>query len=125
MRSFDPDPYAERERARERADQADARRRERGARLWSLLLSLLIAALLLAVAALSYRVYRLESVALPRDRPSAPEPRKVTPREELGGSEKARIALFEAIDNHDPTALIGLPLIATARLLREAGFETP
>jgi S1-C subfamily serine protease len=96
MRSFDPDPYAERERARERADQADARRRERGARLWSLLLSLLIAALLVAVAALSYRVYRLESVALPRDRPSAPEPRKVTPREELGGSEKARIALFEA-----------------------------
>lgn len=32
------------------------------------------------------------------------------------------IALFEAIDNRDPTALIGLPLIATARLLREAGF---
>lgn len=35
------------------------------------------------------------------------------------------IALFEAIDNHDPTALIGLPLIATARLLREAGFAVP
>lgn len=96
MRSFDPDPYAERERAREREQQADARRRERGARLWSLLLSLLIAALLVAVAALSYRVYRLESVALPRDRPSKPEPRKVTPREELGGSEKARINLFDA-----------------------------
>jgi S1-C subfamily serine protease len=96
MRSFDPDPYAERERARERAEQADTRRRERGARLWSLLLSLLIAALLVAVAALSYRVYRLESVALPRERPSAPEPRKVTPRDELGGSEKARISLFDA-----------------------------
>jgi len=35
------------------------------------------------------------------------------------------IALFEAIDNRDPTALIGLPLIATARLLREAGFAVP
>ena len=35
------------------------------------------------------------------------------------------IALFEAIDNGDPTALVGLPLIATARLLREAGFAVP
>lgn len=35
------------------------------------------------------------------------------------------IALFESIDNRDPTALIGLPLIATSRLLREAGFVVP
>lgn len=35
------------------------------------------------------------------------------------------IALFEAIENRDPTALVGLPLIATARLLREAGFAVP
>ncbi len=40
-------------------------------------------------------------------------------------SEGLGVALFEAIDNHDPTALIGLPLIATARLLREAGFVIP
>lgn len=40
-------------------------------------------------------------------------------------SEGLGIALFEAIENHDPTALIGLPLIATARLLREAGFAVP
>jgi septum formation protein len=40
-------------------------------------------------------------------------------------SEGLGIALFEAIDNSDPTALIGLPMIATARLLREAGFATP
>ena len=40
-------------------------------------------------------------------------------------SEGLGIALFEAIDNRDPTALIGLPLIATARLLREAGFVVP
>jgi septum formation protein len=37
-------------------------------------------------------------------------------------SEGLGVALFEEIDNRDPTALIGLPLIATARLLREAGF---
>ena len=40
-------------------------------------------------------------------------------------SEGLGIALFEAIDNRDPTALIGLPLIATARLLRLAGFRLP
>lgn len=40
-------------------------------------------------------------------------------------SEGLGIVLFEAIDNHDPTALIGLPLIATARLLRQAGFALP
>ncbi|RCS30046.1 septum formation protein Maf [Rhodanobacter denitrificans] len=35
------------------------------------------------------------------------------------------ISLFEAIDNHDPSALIGLPLIALARMLRGAGIELP
>jgi len=40
-------------------------------------------------------------------------------------SEGLGITLFEAIENRDPTALIGLPLIATARLLREAGFQLP
>ncbi|MBJ7573663.1 Maf family nucleotide pyrophosphatase [Luteimonas sp. MC1828] len=35
------------------------------------------------------------------------------------------IALFEAIDSSDPTALVGLPLIATARLLRAAGYMLP
>ncbi len=35
------------------------------------------------------------------------------------------ISLFEAIETRDPTALIGLPLIATARLLRDAGFRIP
>ncbi|MDR7136283.1 septum formation protein [Lysobacter niastensis] len=40
-------------------------------------------------------------------------------------SEGLGITLFEAIDSQDPTALIGLPLIATARLLREAGFILP
>jgi septum formation protein len=33
------------------------------------------------------------------------------------------IALFEAIDTRDPTALVGLPLIATARVLREFGLD--
>lgn len=40
-------------------------------------------------------------------------------------SEGLGIALFERIDSRDPTALIGLPLIATAQLLREAGFVVP
>ena len=35
------------------------------------------------------------------------------------------IALFEAIETRDPTALVGLPLIALAGLLREAGFALP
>jgi septum formation protein len=33
------------------------------------------------------------------------------------------IALLEAIESDDPTALVGLPLIRTARLLREAGLD--
>ena len=35
------------------------------------------------------------------------------------------ISLLAAIDSHDPSALIGLPLIALARLLREAGVVVP
>jgi septum formation protein len=35
------------------------------------------------------------------------------------------IALFERIANEDPTALVGLPLIATSRLLRRAGISLP
>lgn len=33
------------------------------------------------------------------------------------------IALLDAIDNDDPTALVGLPLIRTCALLREAGLD--
>ena len=40
-------------------------------------------------------------------------------------SEGFGIVLFERIDNRDPTALIGLPLIATCDLLRKAGFALP
>ena len=38
-------------------------------------------------------------------------------------SEGLGIALLEAIDSDDPTALIGLPLIRTCRMLRAAGIE--
>jgi septum formation protein len=38
-------------------------------------------------------------------------------------SEGLGIALLDAIDNDDPTALIGLPMIRTARLLRAAGVD--
>lgn len=47
---------------------------------------------------------------------------------DCAGSFKAEglgITLFEAIDSSDPTALIGLPLIALSRLLREAGYRLP
>lgn len=40
-------------------------------------------------------------------------------------SEARGISLCEAIISDDPTALIGLPLIATARLLRALGFRLP
>ncbi|KAG9540124.1 hypothetical protein KCV01_g26069, partial [Aureobasidium melanogenum] len=35
------------------------------------------------------------------------------------------ITLFESIVNEDPTALVGLPLIATSRMLRKAGVVLP
>ncbi len=38
-------------------------------------------------------------------------------------SEGLGIALLDAIDNDDPTALIGLPMIRTARLLCAAGID--
>ena len=37
-------------------------------------------------------------------------------------SEGLGIALLERIDNSDPSALVGLPLIETARMLRAAGI---
>jgi septum formation protein len=40
-------------------------------------------------------------------------------------SEGMGIALLEAIKSDDPTALIGLPLIALTGLLRDAGFVIP
>ena len=35
------------------------------------------------------------------------------------------ISLFKEIQSRDPTALVGLPLIATADMLRAAGFAVP
>lgn len=40
-------------------------------------------------------------------------------------SEGLGIALLERIDSDDPTALVGLPLIRTCRLLRAAGLQLP
>ncbi|MEQ1660556.1 MAG: Maf family protein, partial [Hylemonella sp.] len=37
-------------------------------------------------------------------------------------SEGLGIAILESIDNDDPTALVGLPLIRTCRMLRAAGM---
>ena len=35
------------------------------------------------------------------------------------------MTLFEAIDTSDPNALVGLPLIRLAALLRDAGIALP
>jgi len=40
-------------------------------------------------------------------------------------SEGLGIALLDAIDSDDPTALVGLPLIRTCRMLRAAGLRVP
>ena len=40
-------------------------------------------------------------------------------------SEGLGIALLARLGGDDPTALVGLPLIALAELLREAGFQVP
>lgn len=40
-------------------------------------------------------------------------------------SEGLGIALLEAIESDDPTALVGLPLIRTCRMLRAAGMQIP
>jgi septum formation protein len=50
------------------------------------------------------------------------------PAYDCAGSFKAEglgIGLFTAIETRDPTALIGLPLIAVRDLLAQAGFQTP
>lgn len=47
---------------------------------------------------------------------------------DCAGSFKAEglgISLFESIHSSDPTALVGLPLIAVARMLRQAGYQLP
>jgi septum formation protein len=38
-------------------------------------------------------------------------------------SEGLGVALLDAIDSDDPTALVGLPLIRTCRMLRAAGVK--
>jgi septum formation protein len=40
-------------------------------------------------------------------------------------AEALGITLFERIDSHDPTAIVGLPLIWLAGALRSAGFTVP
>jgi septum formation protein len=40
-------------------------------------------------------------------------------------SEGLGIALLDGIDSDDPTALVGLPLIRTCRMLRAAGLQVP
>lgn len=39
--------------------------------------------------------------------------------------ESLGISLFEAVRSEDPTALVGLPLVALSRALRSAGYRVP
>jgi septum formation protein len=40
-------------------------------------------------------------------------------------AEALGISLFERVQNEDPSAIVGLPLIETAKMLRQAGFCVP
>lgn len=86
----------------------------------------------LAGAAGTAGMLRLEDVTTVRVRPlgEAEIARYVEaePAFDAAGSFKAEglgITLFDAIETRDPTALIGLPLIGTAHLLRRCGFPLP
>jgi len=73
----------------------------------------------LDVTTVRYRTLDADSIAryVERDRP-----------EDCAGgvrSEALGIALCEAIESTDPTALVGLPLIRLSELLRQAGFAVP
>ena len=50
-------------------------------------------------------------------------PRDLAWRLALAKAETLGIALLDAIESDDPTALIGLPLIRTSALLRRAGID--
>jgi S1-C subfamily serine protease len=89
-----PEPHADPNRP-EGAYTRTLERAQRRARVSTRLLSLLVVALVIAVAALSYRMFRLESYVMPRNIPELGTPRPVTPRADLASEEKARIALFD------------------------------
>lgn len=88
-----------------------------------------------ALAVLNTRSGRLQVEGVPtqaRFRPlSDDEIRRYVAKErplDCAGSAKSEglgIALLEAMPGDDPTALIGLPLIALARMLRAEGLELP
>ncbi|HKU37411.1 MAG TPA: trypsin-like peptidase domain-containing protein [Polyangiales bacterium] len=70
-------------------------KQQRAARRVTRLLSMLVAALVIAVGMLSYRMLRLENYVMPRTQPELAKPRPVAPRTTLAPEEKQRIELFE------------------------------
>ncbi|HKP63439.1 MAG TPA: trypsin-like peptidase domain-containing protein [Polyangiales bacterium] len=70
-------------------------KQQRSSRRTTRLLSLLIVALVIAVAALSYRMLRLENYVMPRNQPALGVPRPIAPSTSLAAGEKQRIALFD------------------------------
>lgn len=77
------------------AGVAEVTRLQRRARVVTRLLTLLIVALVIAVGALSYRMFRLENYVMPRNSLALSTPRSVTPKAALSSGEKERISLFE------------------------------
>jgi S1-C subfamily serine protease len=82
-------------RAQTTVAYAESAKLQRRARVTTRLLTLVVVALVFAVAALSYRMLRLENYVLPTNNPALATPRPVTPRASLGASEKERIGLFD------------------------------
>jgi S1-C subfamily serine protease len=89
------DPRLEVARAQISAAYVESARLQRRSRVATRLLTLLVVALVIAVAALSYRMLRLENYVLPRNTSALATPRPVTPRGTLSSGEKERIGLFE------------------------------
>lgn len=76
------------------------------------------------LAALDTTIVRFRALALPEIERYV----DAEPAFDCAGAFKAEglgISLFTAIESRDPTALIGLPLIATRELLAQAGFTAP
>jgi S1-C subfamily serine protease len=89
------DSRLEAARAQTSAAYAEAAKLQRRSRIVTRMLTLLVVALVIAVAALSYRMLRLENYVLPRNSTALAKPRPIAPRTTLSGGEKERIGLFD------------------------------
>ncbi|HET6335634.1 MAG TPA: trypsin-like peptidase domain-containing protein [Polyangiales bacterium] len=89
------DSRLEAARAQTSVAYAEAAKLQRRSRVVTRMLTLLVVALVIAVAALSYRMLRLENYVLPRNSTALATPRPIAPRTALSSGEKERIGLFD------------------------------